>query len=110
MSFKLSNENGEEVLVGFDKIANQFYIDRSKAGKKYFHQEFAAKHFAPRLTPNKNLQLTLVIDVASVELFADGGLTTMTSVFFPTIPFNQISFQADASPLSITYSALKTVE
>ncbi|MEY2835233.1 MAG: hypothetical protein RLZZ557_895 [Bacteroidota bacterium] len=110
ISFKLSNENGEEVLVGFDKIANRFYIDRSRAGKKYFHQEFAAKHFAPRLTPNKKLQMTLVLDVASVELFADGGLTTMTSVFFPTIPFSQISFQADASPISITYTPLKTAE
>ncbi|MEN9884363.1 MAG: hypothetical protein RLZZ420_1580 [Bacteroidota bacterium] len=110
LSFKLSNENGEEVLVGFDKTADRFYIDRSRAGKKYFHQEFAAKHTAPRLTGNKNLQMTLVLDVASVELFADGGLTTMTSVFFPTIPFSQISFQADASPISITYTPLKTAE
>jgi fructan beta-fructosidase len=54
--------------------------------------------------------MTLVLDVASVELFADGGLTTMTSVFFPTISFSQISFQADASPISITYSPLKTAE
>ena len=28
--------------------------------------------------------VTLIIDDASVELFADKGATTMTSIFFPT--------------------------
>jgi fructan beta-fructosidase len=110
LTFKLSNENGEEVLVGYDKTINRFYIDRSRAGKKYFHKEFAAKHTAPRFAAGKSLQMTLILDVASVELFGDGGLTTMTSVFFPTIPFNKLSLQADASPVSITYTPLKQVE
>ena len=54
--------------------------------------------------------MTLIIDVASVELFADGGLTTMTSVFFPTISFNKLRFQSDISPVSISYAALKPLE
>ena len=54
--------------------------------------------------------MTLIIDVASVELFADGGLTTMTSVFFPTISFNKLSFQSDVSPVSISYATLKPLE
>jgi fructan beta-fructosidase len=108
--FTIFNENDEEVKVGFDKETGNYFIDRTRAGKNYFHKEFAARHTSPRLTSSKKLRMTLIIDVASVELFADGGLTTMTSVFFPTISFNKLRFQSDISPVSISYAALKPLE
>ncbi len=40
------------------------------------------------------MNITLVIDVASVELFADNGLSVMTGIFFPTTPFTDISIQS----------------
>ena len=109
-AFTIFNENEEEVKVGYDKQTGNYFIDRTRAGKSYFHKEFAARHTSPRLTSSKKLRMTLIIDVASVELFADGGLTTMTSVFFPTISFNKLSFQSDVSPVSISYAALKPLE
>jgi fructan beta-fructosidase len=108
--FTIFNENEEEVKVGYDKQTGNYFIDRTRAGKSYFHKEFAARHTSPRLTSSKKLRMTLIIDVASVELFADGGLTTMTSVFFPTISFNKLRFQSDISPVSISYAALKPLE
>jgi fructan beta-fructosidase len=108
--FTIFNENDEEVKVGYDKETGNYFIDRTRAGKNYFHKEFAAKHTAPRLTNSKKLRMTLVLDVASVEFFADGGLTTMTSVCFPTISFNKIRFQSDSSPVSISYIPLKSLE
>ena len=108
--FTIFNENDEEVKVGYDKETGNYFIDRTRAGKNYFHKEFAAKHTAPRLTNSKKLRMTLVLDVASVELFADGGLTTMTSVCFPTISFSKIRFQSDSSPVSISYIPLKPLE
>jgi fructan beta-fructosidase len=109
-SFIIFNENDEEVKVGFERQSGNYFIDRSRAGKSYFHKEFAARHLGPRLTDSKQLSMTLIVDVASVELFADGGLTTMTSVFFPTITFNKISFLSDRSPAIINYIPLKPVE
>ena len=109
-SFSVYNENDEEVKIGYIRKTDSFFIDRSRSGKSYFHKEFAARHTAPRLTDNRQLSMTLLIDVASVELFADGGLTTMTSVFFPTITFNKIRFQSDRSPVSIKYIPLKPLE
>jgi fructan beta-fructosidase len=109
-AFTIFNENEEEVKVGYDKQTGNYFIDRTRAGKSYFHKEFAARHTSQRLTSSKKLRMTLIIDVASVELFADGGLTTMTSVFFPTISFNKLSFQSDVSPVSISYAALKPLE
>lgn len=90
----LSNDAGEEVVIGYDKKQEQYFIDRTKSGKTDFHPDFARRHVAPRLTSSGKLDCSLVIDVSSVELFADGGLTVMTSTFFPTEPFKHIRIQS----------------
>jgi fructan beta-fructosidase len=93
-SLVISNETGEEIVVGYDKKQNQYFIDRSKSGKTDFHKDFAARHIAPRFTNNSKMNITLIIDVSSVEIFADDGLTVMTSVFFPNQPYNKIHVQS----------------
>jgi fructan beta-fructosidase len=93
-SLVISNETGEEIVVGYDKKQNQYFIDRSKSGKTDFHKDFAARHIAPRFTNNAKMNITLIIDVSSVEIFADDGLTVMTSVFFPNQPYNRIRAQS----------------
>jgi fructan beta-fructosidase len=41
--------------------------------------------------------MTLVVDVASLELFAEKGQTVMTDVFFPNKPFSKVSIRAGVS-------------
>ena len=38
--------------------------------------------------------MTLVIDDASIELFADKGMTTMTQIFFPNTPFTNLRIES----------------
>lgn len=90
----LSNTKGEELLIGYDKAANQYFIDRSKSGIIDFETGFAKKHVAPRISTNKNISLKLIADVASVELFADDGLTVMTDIFFPKQVYTTITIQS----------------
>ena len=94
-SLVLSNELGEQLVIGFDKKQNQYFIDRTKSGKTDFQKDFAATHVAPRLTDNAAMKVSLMIDVSSVELFADNGLTEMTEIFFPNKPYNQIHVKSD---------------
>jgi fructan beta-fructosidase len=111
LSISFSNELNEELLIGFDKIQNRFFIDRTRSGKTDFHKEFAARHYAPRFTNNNQMKISLIMDVSSVELFADDGLTVMTAIFFPTSSFNQVKFLS-AEGLSINtleYSKLKSI-
>lgn len=88
---KLSNGKSEELLIGYDAAKNQYYIDRTKAGKMDFQKDFAGRFTAPRLTAAKSADLTLVVDKASVEVFADGGLTVMTAIYFPNSDFNNLA-------------------
>ena len=103
-SITLSNSLGQHVVIGFDSSTNQYFIDRRKSGKVNFEKSFAAKHTAPRLSSSKNFDLTLIIDDASVELFADGGLTLMTSIFFPDENYSSITIQ---SPCTIQIKLLE---
>ena len=95
-SIILSNKMNEKIVVGYDQSANQYYIDRTASGKASFEKGFAAKHFAPRFSTSPKMNLTLIIDDASVELFADDGLSVMTSIFFPNEPYSNISMQSPA--------------
>lgn len=110
-SIILSNNLKEKLIVGYDKESNQFYIDRTRAGKSDFNKEFAEKHFAPRIAESKEMTLLLIIDKSSIELFADGGLSVMTSLFFPEKPFDKIEINSSAKVLfnSIGYKGFDSI-
>lgn len=90
----LSNAAGEELRIGFDQQGNHYYIDRTKAGPTAFSSKFAGRHTTPRLATATAADVTLYFDTTSVELFADGGLSTATELFFPTKPFTTLKLEA----------------
>jgi fructan beta-fructosidase len=110
-SLVVSNDMGEELVMGFDKKQNNYFIDRTKSGKTDFQKEFAGRHAAPRFTNNGKMNISLLIDVSSVELFADDGLTVMTAIFFPNKPYNQIHIESPDNILikKIEYINLKSI-
>ena len=110
-SVTLSNDAGEKVIIGYDKAAGNYFIDRTSSGKVSFQRGFAGRHTAPRLAAKEAMDMTLIIDDASVELFADGGLSVMTSIFFPNTPYNHLSLQAadNFKISSLQYNKLKSI-
>lgn len=89
-----SNAFNEKLVVGYDATKKQYFIDRSKAGISNFHESFAAVAIAPRLTEDALVNLSLLYDKTSVELFADGGRTVMTALFFPAHPYTSCILQS----------------
>jgi fructan beta-fructosidase len=110
-SLIISNEIGEELIIGYDKNKNQYFIDRTKSGKTDFQKEFAGRHVASRFTNNNKMNISLIIDVSSVELFADDGLTVMTEILFPNEPYNQIHIESSDNIVikKIEYINLKSI-
>src|SRR5690606_23160957 len=91
----LSNPLYEKVLVGFDAGKNEFFIDRTHSGNLTFSEKFPSRQTAPRISNNTDISFSLMVDVASVEFFADDGLSVMTSIFFPNEVFDQITLFTD---------------
>ncbi|CAN5866213.1 glycoside hydrolase family 32 protein [soil metagenome] len=87
---ELSNAQNQKMLIGYDPQQQRYYTDRTQAGNHDFSDQFASVNYAPRLATGSTYSLQLWVDVASVELFADGGQTVMTDIFFPDEPFTQV--------------------
>jgi fructan beta-fructosidase len=102
VGIELSNERGERYRVGYRARDGVFYSDRRNAGGDAFSDAFADDvHEAPRLVPGDTVRMHLVLDVASMELFADGGTTVMTEIFFPTEPFSRIAIYGSGTPATL---------
>lgn len=107
----LSNDLGDKLVIGYDKSKNAYYIDRTKSGITDFNPEFAKTAFAPRLTRAPKSQVKLVVDASSIELFADKGLSVLTSLFFPHKPYNHLVFKSEKDVIfeDITLIPLKSI-
>ena len=85
----LENELQEKMVIGYSVGQKQFFIDRRAAGSSAFSKEFAGISRAP-YTAGGHLQLRIFVDVASTELFVDGGKLVMTDIVFPTENFTKL--------------------
>ena len=86
---------GDTLQIGYDESSGNYFIDRRRSGLVSFHPRFAGRSSAPRLSRDAAIELTLVMDVNAVELFADDGLTVMTSLFFPREPFGKLTMRSE---------------
>jgi len=103
-SFTFYNDNNEKLVLGYDKAINSYFIDRTVSGKVDFEKGFAKRLTCPRVSAKNNLDMTLILDDASVELFADNGTSVMTAIFFPNTNYSNISIQ---SPDNIQIKSLQ---
>ena len=105
-SITLSNSKGEQVIIGYEAATNRYYVDRDVSGDMSFSPKFAGKAYAPRLAKSGTIDFTLITDVASAEFFADGGLTAMTTCYFPSEIFKQWKVTG-AKGINLTLETLK---
>lgn len=99
---------GEQTVIGYDDTKHEYFIDRTKSGETTFEKGFAGRHIAPGFATGDAMNLELVIDDASVELFADQGLTVMTSIFFPKKNYTDITISSGAKVNKLLYQVLKS--
>lgn len=88
---RLSNSKNEYIDFGYNSDSTSYFVDRSKAGDSTFSNDFAGKHTALASYTKNEIDMLIYLDVSSLELFADGGRTVMTQIFFPSEPFNQLT-------------------
>ncbi len=105
------NNLNEKVIIGFDKEKNVFYLDRKKSGNTEFEKDFARVNYAPRFSNNEDISITLYLDKASIELFADNSLSNLTSVIFPNEDFTKINLLSTKGAVLkvFTYTPLHSI-
>jgi fructan beta-fructosidase len=82
-TFAIGTERDEALSLTVEPAARRLSLDRTRSGAVDFHKEFAAVHAAPLRLDGDELVLRMLLDAASLELFAQDGETVMTEIFFP---------------------------
>ena len=104
--------NGDSsTVIGYDAASKELYVDRTNSGDVGFHPLFSSIDSAPvSVDAQGNVTLRIYVDRSSVEVFAQGGLQTITDQVFPGEGAGQVSLFADggtAQLRSLTITPLK---
>lgn len=69
--------------LGIRPGEGKLFVDRRESGITDFHDTFPSIDTAPLRATSGSYHLTIFVDRCSVEVFAQGGLITMTELIFP---------------------------
>lgn len=92
IGLNFSNNHDEYVSFYYDLDKGIYEFDRRQSGNVTFSPRFAdTLARANRIWRNSTLvSARIILDTASIEIFADFGLNTFSALFFPTEPFENI--------------------
>jgi fructan beta-fructosidase len=71
-------------VIGYDRTAQELYVDRTHSGDVSFDPTFSSIQRAPLPTKNGVVHLTVLVDWSSVEVFAQDGRLLITDQIFPS--------------------------
>ncbi|WP_346858361.1 glycoside hydrolase family 32 protein [uncultured Draconibacterium sp.] len=77
---KIKNSKGEELILGYQTERRYFYIAEPSIQKK-FPDSWDGFNYAPYVTNDALMDMTLIIDKNSAELFAMNGLISLSRKF-----------------------------
>jgi sucrose-6-phosphate hydrolase SacC (GH32 family) len=80
---RCSKDGVEKTVVGYDVASGELFLDRRSSGESGFHPKFAGKHRAPLKLKRGELELRILVDTSSVEVFGDSGAVCLTDRIFP---------------------------
>jgi fructan beta-fructosidase len=110
---KLSNKAGEYILAGYDAYHQQFYIDRSHSTLLNLPDKYAGVHIQRFQDDGSGIiEIQLILDATSIELFAEDGKVTLTDVFYPASEYNKLEVFAENGRIRVeklTVTQLKTI-
>ena len=89
---QLKNAQGEAFTISFDTKKDSMFVDRTTSGREQFSDVFYDRvHSAPVDLQSEILEVQIYFDVSSAEIFINNGELVFTSIYFPTIDFDQVA-------------------
>jgi levanase/fructan beta-fructosidase len=91
-TFSLSNKSNSSIRFGINKKDKYFFIDRKNSGIISFSNNFANQMTKAYFSNNfDKVDVRVIVDKTSIEVFYDNGKTVMTEIFFPLKPLERFS-------------------
>ena len=93
IGWRLLGGDGKYLAVGYSH--GQLFVDRANSGVTGFSKEFPARTAAPLALGDSPLELTILVDRSTVEVFAQGGQVAMSNLVYPPAGSQGLAFYAD---------------
>lgn len=95
-TFSFSNSSNNSISFGINKKEKYFFIDRKNSGIVSFSDNYANQITkAPFTEDFDKVDVRVVVDKTSIEVFYNNGKTVMTEIFFPVKPIETFSVNKD---------------
>lgn len=108
---EVSNTLNQKVIVGYNSELGQLYIDRTQAGEDDFHEAFASKiHVAEINRVEGNINLKLMLDKSSIEVFFAEGMYVMTDLVFPEQEYNTLKLYMKSEKATLENLSVSSVK
>jgi fructan beta-fructosidase len=101
---------GQETLVRYDVAAGTLAIDRRKAGSREVKANFPSVDAGPLVPENGRIKLDVFVDNSSVEVFANDGRLTLTSLIFPDPGSTGISLFSEGGAARVRLVEIRAFE
>jgi len=92
---ELENNKKEILIFEIDSSKKEMILDRKNSGIKDFEEQFAKHiHILPYYLCDKVVDIRIILDWSSVEIFIDQGKYVMTEQIFPTEFYNKLQISS----------------
>ncbi|HEV7992500.1 MAG TPA: glycoside hydrolase family 32 protein [Gemmatimonadaceae bacterium] len=91
---RLVTGTDEQVVLHVDPARSELVVDRSRSGNAAFDPKFTLRHSAPLRIVNGDVNVRMLLDASSLEVFAQRGETVLTDLIFPTAGPRRLSLEA----------------
>ncbi len=112
IQLEFKNGKDEYLLFYIDPSKKEMSLDRRKSGLVGFENRFAdSLHTFPYKVLDKEVDIRIIVDWSSIELFIDNGKYVMTEQIFPTVFYNilQISSVDSISIKNFKLNSVKSI-
>ncbi len=107
---KFKNEKEEFLIFEMNPLKKEMSLDRRKSGLVKFENRFADNvHTLSYIASDKEVDIRIMLDWSSIELFIDNGKYVMTEQIFPTEFYNSLQI-ASIDVISIKNFKLNTIK
>ncbi|MBY0148877.1 glycoside hydrolase family 32 protein [Neobacillus niacini] len=80
----IQHSEQEKTVIGYNTVEEKLFVDRTLSGEHSFSTSFPAVQEAPLKLEDQRLKLQLFLDASSIEVFANNGEASITSLLFPS--------------------------
>jgi fructan beta-fructosidase len=87
---RFENQAGEQAIISVDLGSSSLVVDRTSVGQRVPNPKFSGRFTAPLRPLGELLDVRIVKDRASVEIFADEGRSVISANLFFDSPFDRV--------------------